>query len=242
MKVGFVFNILDRHWQMFGRKLHAPIQAVFAEQGVDCTLMPIINYPSTSLAERGERIAEMASKLGRRAHLVALSVSGVDARLAIGHLGLKVKSLTTISSPNHGSRLAEWAGSDIMQYHLLGGLLPCVQVSAGSFAEMAPDNLAALAIPTQPDVQYYSTGSSMPPRLLNNSLNFAEQVLNDPEEFDSEHDGVFMQKEQEWENYLTTFNLSHNEFLGQSKTDYWKNVYRLAADNIKHVDKRLELS
>ena len=195
MKVGFVFNILDRHWQMFGRRLHAPIQAVFQEQGVDCTLMPIINYPSTTLAERGERIAEMASKLGRRLHLVALSVSGVDANLAVGHLGLKVKSLTTISSPHKGSRLAEWAGSESLRYHKLGGLLPSVQVSAGSFAEMAPDNLEAIAIPTQPDVQYYSIGSSMPVPQLNPSLQWADKVLNDPDDFDNDHDGVFMQKE-----------------------------------------------
>lgn len=136
--------------------------------------MPIINYPSTTLAERGERIAEMASKLGRRTHLVALSVSGVDANLAVGHLGLKLKSLTTISSPHNGSRLAEWAGSESMLYHKLGGLLPSVQVSAGSFAEMAPDNLAAIAIPTQPDVQYYSIGSSMPTPQLNPSLQWSD--------------------------------------------------------------------
>ena len=44
MKVGFVFNILDRHWQMFGRRLHAPIQAVFQEQGVKVSTVVAVKY------------------------------------------------------------------------------------------------------------------------------------------------------------------------------------------------------
>jgi hypothetical protein len=80
-------------------------------------------------------------------------------------------------------------------------------------------------------------GAAVAPPNLNQSLYFSEEVLSDPEyDVDTDHDGMFRVKEVELENYLVTFNLCHNDYLGNSKSDYWKNVYRLAADNISYTE------
>jgi hypothetical protein len=205
-------------------------------------MIPVVNYPSSSIASRSKAIARAISELegdSKDLHLVALSTAGVDANVAIGHLGVNCKSLTTIGAPHRGSRMAEWAASQSVDYRLLGNALPMTGLGIDSFVEFTSDNLELTPVPQREEVNYFSIGASVAPENLNHTLFFSEQVLaNDEEEIDNDHDGMFMVREVEFGNYLVTFNLCHNDYLGNAKSDYWKNVYRLAADNIIYTEDR----
>jgi triacylglycerol lipase len=75
-------------------------------------LPPRLN-PAGSIAERAQDLKtyleQNADVAGRRVHLVAHSMGGLDARFMIARLGMadRVLSLTTIGTPHHGSPVAD---------------------------------------------------------------------------------------------------------------------------------------
>ena len=81
--------------------------------------------PTGSLRVRAAQLARQIEQLGHaRVNIIAHSMGGLDARLAIARLGLgeRVASLTTIGTPHHGTPLADMA-SDFGEWRALRRLL-----------------------------------------------------------------------------------------------------------------------
>jgi triacylglycerol lipase len=68
--------------------------------------------PAAGIDVRAAQLAAQIERLGaKRVNIIAHSMGGLDARLAISKLGLatRVASLTTIGTPHHGTPLADMA-------------------------------------------------------------------------------------------------------------------------------------
>ena len=67
--------------------------------------------PTASIALRARQLAQQIIALDQRVNVIAHSMGGLDARLAIASHGLseRVASLTTLGTPHHGTPLADVA-------------------------------------------------------------------------------------------------------------------------------------
>jgi triacylglycerol lipase len=67
--------------------------------------------PTASIELRAKRLARQIKQLDQRVNIIAHSMGGLDARLAIARYGLSehVASLTTLGTPHHGTPLADIA-------------------------------------------------------------------------------------------------------------------------------------
>jgi triacylglycerol lipase len=67
--------------------------------------------PTATIERRAAHLAQQVKQLGSRVNIVAHSMGGLDARLAIARHGLdkNVASLTTIGTPHNGTPLADTA-------------------------------------------------------------------------------------------------------------------------------------
>lgn len=84
--------------------------------------------PNDLVHDRAEQLWEQVERVGERVHIIGHSMGGLDSRYMISPDGLnksdKVLSLTTISSPHHGSPVAdfivkkfeEFSSQDIEQF------------------------------------------------------------------------------------------------------------------------------
>jgi hypothetical protein len=91
-----------------------------AELGVPARVHALDTLPTASIESRarylGERIAEMVPADGSAIHLVGHSTGGLDARVLLSPTSLpeleplraRVHSLTTVSTPHHGTPLADY--------------------------------------------------------------------------------------------------------------------------------------
>jgi len=69
--------------------------------------------PIGSIRVRAAQLAEQVERIGSRVNIIAHSMGGLDARLAIASHGLaeRVASLTTIGTPHHGTPLSDMASA-----------------------------------------------------------------------------------------------------------------------------------
>lgn len=113
----------------------------------------------------------LAASGADRVHLIAHSQGGLDARYLVSSLGYgdRVATLTTISTPHRGSRVADIAlgiapgpAEDALGFLadlLVGGATGSEQDLVGQVHELTEDyavNEFAPANPDDPDVEYYS--------------------------------------------------------------------------------------
>jgi triacylglycerol esterase/lipase EstA (alpha/beta hydrolase family) len=82
-------------------------------QSDNLVLLPVVNNLDHGIEQRAGSLSNLLPKMlkklqANQCHLIGYSLSGIDARFAISQLGLApfVKSLSTISTPHQGSRLA----------------------------------------------------------------------------------------------------------------------------------------
>lgn len=124
-----------------------------------------IHERASDLARYLQTHAEVA---GRRVHLVAHSMGGLDARHMISALGMagRVISLTTIGTPHHGSPIA-----DLVLAHAdpaLGGFMDAVGIDVTGIANLRTGFCRRFNLETvdSDGVRYFSVaGRFEPPRL-----------------------------------------------------------------------------
>ncbi len=181
-----------------------------------------------------DRLTRILDETGTdRLHLIAHSMGGLDARYLISEMGFhdRVETLTTISSPHHGTAIAEfildqpdrlrtwmadfahWMSEATME-----------QTSADfrrAVAEMTPDYVASTfnpAIPDHPSVRYYSyagqagkgTDVAISPilRPFNAWLHARDGV----------NDGLIAVDKARWGTFLGTLDADHSQQVGLSIT------------------------
>jgi triacylglycerol esterase/lipase EstA (alpha/beta hydrolase family) len=131
--------------------------------------------PLQTVEVRAERLAEqiddiLAETGADRVHLIGHSMGGLDARFLVSSLGYgdRVATLTTISTPHLGSRVADVAlellpggAEDALAFlidFLVGGALGSDQDIAGQIYQLTEEYSATFneANPDDPQVEYYS--------------------------------------------------------------------------------------
>lgn len=98
-----------------------------------------ISYRSRQIRESIESIPELR---GSPFHVIAHSMGGLDARYLISHLGVRdrVRSLTTIATPHHGSYLADLVSSIPGASRLIPAIPDLSETGAARFNRETPDN------------------------------------------------------------------------------------------------------
>lgn len=135
--------------------------------------------PTGSIAERAQDLKSYLQNQNetrdRKIHIIAHSMGGLDSRYLISKLGMadRVLSLTTISTPHHGSPLADIvvAGAnpllnEIME-HLEINTKAAVDLTTGASRQFNDD------VPDSPGIAYFSiAGRFEPKRIFDKPLGF----------------------------------------------------------------------
>ena len=111
-------------------------------------LLPIVTELDDSIEQRAAKLSrkvpELLSKLNvETAHFAGYSSSGIDLRFAISELGLAkyARTLTTISSPHQGSKLALLSDRKFFKDEVIDPISRLSGVGLKAFHEFVPENM-----------------------------------------------------------------------------------------------------
>ena len=120
--------------------------------------------PAASIELRAARLATQVKRLDERVNIIAHSMGGLDARLAIARYGLSdhVASLTTVGTPHHGTPLAEIA-SMLGDWRRSRWLLDQLGLNIDGVYDVAPARMGEFnrLVVNAPSVVYASVAASV---------------------------------------------------------------------------------
>src|SRR5262245_45166314 len=152
--------------------------------------------PTGSVAERAQNLKSYlqgADLAGRKVHLIAHSMGGLDSRFMISRLGMaeRVLSLTTIGTPHHGSPIADLVvkGTNPLLNNFMEHL--GVDVKAVFDLTTGAGRTFNDEVPDAPGVRYFCLGGQFSPHRI---LGVPQGVLGVTHEIvanaEGENDGV----------------------------------------------------
>jgi triacylglycerol lipase len=169
--------------------------------------------PVASVAERGTVLAAFLAKVPEpRIHLIAHSMGGLDSRYLIHYLDpeRRVRSLTTIASPHHGSPIADWTldTAGPFQWTIRPFLHKSLEdLRVGCCAQFN------IEVPDRPDCAYFSYGAARPVAELPFYLHpFGRRLLA----LEGSNDGQVSVDSARWGTYQGTLRADHFEVIGWS--------------------------
>lgn len=188
-------------------------------------------------ATSGDDSSEKGSSLGSspvKINLVSHSMGGLDARYLISKLHgpnrpYKVVSLTTVSTPHHGSECADFVQELIRQESFLGGFCPpsIYQLTTGYLNQFNKEVL------DDPTVAYFSYGARMHPRwysVFRPSWRIIKRRLEKAgkgKTVYSDNDGMVSVSSSKWGQYLGTLDeVDHLDLIN------WTNKLRSLVDRL----------
>jgi triacylglycerol lipase len=145
------------------------LRPFLAERGVEA-LFPGVE-PTGGIAHRAEELRDQIRRwTDEPVNIIAHSMGGLDARFLITRLGMadRVRSLTTISAPHHGTALADWFCLNYRQRVPLLLTLEAMGFNVDGFADCRPRACREFneRTPDVPQVRYFSyTAAVLPPRI-----------------------------------------------------------------------------
>ncbi len=197
------FNGIADHLEGLGNEVHKP------------------RVPATaSIVERASSLAEAIRAMpARRVHLVAHSMGGLDARYAVAKLGVagKVASLTTISTPHRGTRVAD-VGAGVLK-----AILNRTAVAAVTDLTSNAATRFNTEVPDMRGVRYGSIVAAA--SRVHPLLKPTHMLLNT----DGPNDGMVPAKSQEWGRVLLRVEADHWGVIGWSKTFDARQMYEQLA-------------
>ncbi|KAF9577906.1 hypothetical protein BGW38_006596, partial [Lunasporangiospora selenospora] len=166
---------------------------------------------------------------GSEINLVAHSMGGLDCRYLITHLQpqqqhFRVRSLTTLATPHHGSSFADYVKSDVIgrtRLELFWSILGMVGVERG-----AAENLTMKYIrdefnpstPNDPNVQYFSYAASFEPGLFSR-FRFPWRVVYERE---GPNDGLVSVNSARWGTFVREIpNADHMDIMNWVNAVAW---------------------
>jgi triacylglycerol lipase len=171
--------------------------------------------PFASVRKRAEQLAQQLATIeGERVNIIAHSMGGIDARLAISRLGMheKVASLTTIGTPHFGTPLADSTAA-LAAFNLPGKWIAALSSELGGFADLSTDRMLAFnaEVPDVPEVAYASYRGWLPKdgrvhQLLIPTFAILHRIVGD-------NDGIVPASSQAW-----------GELLGDVAADHWGQI------------------
>ena len=192
----------------------------------------------TRLLKTGEKLANNIS-LPIKINLVSHSMGGLDSRYLICNLrsptnNYQVVSLTTISTPHHGSECADFLVDTFGSSKLMKLILPA------PVFEMTTKNMKTFnqSILDDPDVQYFSYGARFNPKWFN-VFNLTWKIMTrqirhkyGPEKAEElnniiDNDGIVSVESSKWGKYLGTLDqVDHLDLIN------WTNRARVTLDKV----------
>jgi triacylglycerol lipase len=143
-------------------------------------------------------------------NLIAHSMGGLDARYMIAHLGMaeRVRSLTTVCTPHHGSSVADWFCAYFNRLIPLLSLLKALGLNADGVhdCQRAACKAFNAHTPDAPDVRYFSFGAAVSLPRVSPLLRRAWGLLTAAE---GPNDGLVSADSARWGEYLGTLAVDH---------------------------------
>ncbi|KAK6456311.1 Alpha/Beta hydrolase protein [Scheffersomyces xylosifermentans] len=188
--------------------------------------------------EKKERSKKSFEELNKpiKVNLISHSMGGLDSRYLISKLqsdgtprNYKVVSLTTVSTPHHGSECADFVSNLVGNNSVLKAICP------DSIFELTTESMAKFneSVPDDPSVEYFSYGARFDPKwysLFNLTWHLlkyqrAQQASGKSIPFDN--DGMVAVESAKWGNYLGTLDeVDHLDLIN------WTNRARTAIDKV----------
>jgi triacylglycerol lipase len=187
----------------------SPLGSFLRQRGLR-VLFPEV--PATSgVVERAASLREQILRwTDEPVNLIGHSMGGLDARYLITHLGMadRVRSLTTICTPHHGSYLAVWFQDNYRQRVPLLLALEALGFNVDGFRDCRPDVCREFnaRTPDMPQVRYFSFGGEVQPARLTPFLRRAWTILTQVE---GPNDGLVSVASAHWGEYLGTIHADH---------------------------------
>jgi len=177
--------------------------------------------PTGSVALRARQLADAIAGLdARRVNIIAHSMGGLDARLAVARLGLatRVASLTTIGTPHRGTPLAD-IGTDLLEGRLgLLGLLDRLGLPTEALWDLTTGRMERFnqSVPDARNVCYASVVARHRGSVRELSAPLVPAYLFLVERA-GENDGVVPTSSQVWGEVLRTIEADHWAQVGWGK-------------------------
>lgn len=229
---------LFRYWSDIPQELAKTGNSVFLSNQ---PAFGTIEQNAAQLKTRLENILEQTGK--EKLNIIAHSKGGLDSRYMISALGMykAVASLSTISTPHHGSCLAYYARHVAVEKNILGLASGMVQAFSKIIGEtnaeintiwqqLLPQSIKQLnqSMPDMPGVYYQSFGSAISDDYPLVFQRFKRNIIFD---LDGPNDGVVSVNSAHWTNfhYIESvenhYGISHFDMVGATtrvKFDYLK--------------------
>lgn len=236
------YPIVLAHGLLGFSELHVPpfpriqywhgIREALTTQGA--TVITATVPPSSSIAERAAKLADDITSAGvdvsAGVNVVAHSMGGLDARWMISNIlkperSLKVASLTTISTPHHGSPFADYvlhSSSGIMYLPRLYRLLERAGLSTSAFSQLTTSYMRDEFNPRTRDdeaVRYFSYGAMMAPPPLLSPFRIPKRII---EEVEGVNDGLVSVESARWGAYQGTLvGVNHLDLINWPNRVRW---------------------
>jgi triacylglycerol lipase len=187
----------------------SPLSEFLRERGFRA-LYPQV-APTSGVAARAEQLRDQITRwTDEPINIVAHSMGGLDARYVITHLGLadQVRSLTTISTPHHGTCLVDWFVANFRHRVPLLLALEAMGVNVDGFQDCRPAACEEFnkKTPDMPGVRYFSYGGAVSANQVTPVLRRAWNLLR---ALEGPNDGMVSAKSAHWGEYLGTIRADH---------------------------------
>ncbi len=167
--------------------------------------------PTGKVVERAAQLREQILRwTDEPVNLIAHSMGGLDARYMIAHLDMakRVQTLTTVSTPHHGTFIAEWF---IKNYRHRVPLLLALEALGANFDGFRDCCRGACQefnanTPNASEVQYFSYGGDVPQLRLSPMLRRAWTILTPVE---GPNDGMVSLESAKWGEFLGSIQADH---------------------------------
>ena len=229
----FIFNILEEQFHYFRFGLHEHFQLIFEQEDRKVFFTPIRNSNFSHIERRVEMIDKKLRKIGP-AHVIALSVAGVDCRFASAYKSTPMKTLFTISSPHHGSCFADYMTSTDKKMNFIDPILKLVGLPYYGLAELQTEKLKSLnKIYPKSLVEVESTSSWRLNKDTSELMYPSSKILSGSDEnaIYKWNDGLFYLNEMKWGNHLLSVDGDHSHVHGSDLKVNCAPAIRLAIDN-----------
>ena len=167
------------------------------------------------------------SGFGARAglNIIAHSMGGLDSRYMVTHLGMApyVDSLTTISSPHHGTPFVDLLYSNVEQEIKIIDLAKKIQIDLEAFKDLSEDAIMEFNenTPNMPDVNYYSIAGY---KKYVHKREILWAIFNHILKNHGPNDGLVTVESAKWGTFLGTIEADHLEQVG------WGNLISVPED------------
>jgi triacylglycerol lipase len=143
-------------------------------------------------------------------NLITHSMGGLDARYLITHLGMadRVRSLTTIAAPHHGSYISDWILENFRDGIPLLLTMEAFGFDLAAFRDCRPAVCREFnaRTPDMPGVRYFSYGAAVPHSRVSPMLRRSWNLLSAAE---GPNDGLVSEASAHWGEYLGTLAVDH---------------------------------